>query len=257
MTNIWACPRGIAATGRPAGARFRNAFLGTVAAGALSLAFGGPALAGPDACVPSGGGTIETCSGNQSAGIDFPLPTTVATLNVNNLTTAITPASGTPGIAFAFNWRRHHHQQHRRVRHHHQQRGRDCRQQPDRDWPLCRRQCDGDLDRQHHHHGRRRDRDRRRRHWRCDSDLDRQYRHHGRPGVWHSCLSRFHFQWCSLRHLDRQHHYGGRHLGRDSCCRPEQRRGAGDFDRQYQRHGRYRVRDSGRSAGWWRLPRSQ
>jgi hypothetical protein len=101
MTNIWACPRGIAATGRPAGARFRNAFLGTVAAGALSLAFGGPALAGPDACVLSGGGAIETCSGNQSAGIDLHFPTTVTTLNVNNLTTAITPASQTPGIAFA------------------------------------------------------------------------------------------------------------------------------------------------------------
>jgi uncharacterized protein with beta-barrel porin domain len=101
MTNIWACPRGIAATGRPAGARFRNAFLGTVAAGALSLAFGSPALAGPDACVLSGGGAIETCSGNQSAGIDLHFPTTVTTLNVNNLTTAITPASQTPGIAFA------------------------------------------------------------------------------------------------------------------------------------------------------------
>ncbi|MEH2484177.1 autotransporter outer membrane beta-barrel domain-containing protein [Bradyrhizobium sp. AZCC 2230] len=101
MTNIWACPTGIAATSRPAGARFRNAFLGTVAAGALSLAFGGPALAGPDACTIDGTGTIETCSGNQSAGIgitNVPVPTTVATLNVNNLTTAITPASGTPGI---------------------------------------------------------------------------------------------------------------------------------------------------------------
>jgi hypothetical protein len=64
MTNVWGCPRGNAAAGRPIGLRFRNAFLGTVAAGALSLAFGGPALAGPDACTPSGGGTIETCSGN-------------------------------------------------------------------------------------------------------------------------------------------------------------------------------------------------
>ena len=89
MTNIWACPRGT--TGRPAGARFRNAFLGTVAAGALSLAFGGPALA----CTLSGGGTIETCSGNQSAGIAIAPPTTVTTLNVNNLTQAIAPPSGT------------------------------------------------------------------------------------------------------------------------------------------------------------------
>jgi uncharacterized protein with beta-barrel porin domain len=98
MTNIWACPTGIAATGRPA-ARFRNAFLGTVAAGALSLAFGGPALAGPDACTIDGTGTIETCSGNQSAGISVGAPT--VTLNVNNLTTAITPASGTDGIIFS------------------------------------------------------------------------------------------------------------------------------------------------------------
>jgi uncharacterized protein with beta-barrel porin domain len=100
MTKIWACPRGIAATGRPAGARFRVTFLGTVAAGALSLAFSGPALAGPDACVISGGGTIQTCSGNQSDGIELHFPTPVTTLNVNNLTTAITPASGTPGISF-------------------------------------------------------------------------------------------------------------------------------------------------------------
>ena len=66
MMNVSACPSGIA--GRP-GSRFRDAFLGTVAAGALSLAFGGPALAGPDACTISGGGAIETCTGNQSAGI--------------------------------------------------------------------------------------------------------------------------------------------------------------------------------------------
>ena len=88
---------------RPIRLRFRNAFLGTVAAGALSLAFGGAALAAPDACTPSGGGTIETCSGNQSAGIasgtDFTAPP-VTTLNVNNLTQAIAPASGTRGISF-------------------------------------------------------------------------------------------------------------------------------------------------------------
>jgi uncharacterized protein with beta-barrel porin domain len=104
MKNVWACPGGItAAAGRPMGLRFRDAFLGTVAAGALSLAFAGPALAGPAACTPSGGGTIETCSGNQSAGIasgiDFTAPP-VTTLNVNNLTQAITPASGTGGISF-------------------------------------------------------------------------------------------------------------------------------------------------------------
>src|ERR1700690_2478633 len=100
MTKVWTCPGGVAAAGRPVGSRFRDAFLGTVAAGALSLAFGGPALAGPEACTPSGG-AIATCTGNQSAGIasgiDFNAPP-VTTLNVNNLTQAITPASGTSGI---------------------------------------------------------------------------------------------------------------------------------------------------------------
>jgi hypothetical protein len=42
MTNVSACSSDIAY--RP-GLRFRDVFLGTVAAGALSLAFGGPALA--------------------------------------------------------------------------------------------------------------------------------------------------------------------------------------------------------------------
>ena len=92
-------PNGYRGHGRASRARFRNAFLGTVAAGALSLAFGGPALAGPDACTIDGTGTIETCSGNQSAGIAVGAPT--VTLNVNNLTTAITPASGTDGIIFS------------------------------------------------------------------------------------------------------------------------------------------------------------
>jgi uncharacterized protein with beta-barrel porin domain len=93
MMNVSACPS-------VPGSRFRDAFLGTVAAGALSLAFAGPALAGPAACTPSGGGTIETCTGNQSAGIAIAPPTTVTTLNVNNLTQAIAPASGTGGISF-------------------------------------------------------------------------------------------------------------------------------------------------------------
>ncbi|MDR3483319.1 MAG: autotransporter domain-containing protein [Bradyrhizobium sp.] len=103
MTNVWTCPSGVAAAGRP-GLRFRDAFLGTVAAGALSLAFGGPALAGPvpvppAGCTLSGGGTIETCTGDQHAGVTA-LPPPVTTLNVNSLTTAITPASGTNGITF-------------------------------------------------------------------------------------------------------------------------------------------------------------
>jgi uncharacterized protein with beta-barrel porin domain len=104
MSNVWVCTNGGPA-GRP-GLRFRDAFLGTVAAGALSLALSSPALAGPDACTPSGGGTIETCTGNQSAGItdlgvtpDFTAPP-VTTLNVNTLTQAIAPASGTRGISF-------------------------------------------------------------------------------------------------------------------------------------------------------------
>jgi uncharacterized protein with beta-barrel porin domain len=107
MKNVWACPGGITAAalvGRPLGLRFRDAFLGTVAAGALSLALSGPALAVPVPVLPAGctidgTGTIETCIGDQSAGVTA-LPPPVTTLNVNSLTTAITPASGTAGIIF-------------------------------------------------------------------------------------------------------------------------------------------------------------
>src|ERR1700738_2215621 len=98
MTNVWACPSGGPA-GRP-GLRFRNAFLGTVAVGALSLALSGPALAfSPVGCSIDGTGTIETCTGDPHNGVAA-LPPPVTTLNVNSLTTAITPASGTPGISF-------------------------------------------------------------------------------------------------------------------------------------------------------------
>ena len=105
MTSVWACPGGMTAAGlagRPMGLRFRDAFLGTVAAGALSLAFGGPALAGPApaGCTIDGTGTIETCTGNQSAGISITSPTALTSLNVNSLTQAIAPASGTKGITF-------------------------------------------------------------------------------------------------------------------------------------------------------------
>ncbi|MET4068994.1 uncharacterized protein with beta-barrel porin domain [Bradyrhizobium sp. S3.2.6] len=102
MTNVWTCPGGVAAAGRPMGLRLRDAFLGTVAAGALSLAFGGPALAAPlpVGCTLSGGGTIETCTGDQHNGVTA-APPPVTTLNVNDLTTAITPASGTDGITFS------------------------------------------------------------------------------------------------------------------------------------------------------------
>jgi uncharacterized protein with beta-barrel porin domain len=101
MTNVWTCPSGVATAARPVGLRFRSAFLGTVAAGALSLALNGPALAFLAAgCSIDGTGTIETCTGNQSAGVAITGPTTLTTLNVNNLTTAIAPASGTAGISF-------------------------------------------------------------------------------------------------------------------------------------------------------------
>jgi uncharacterized protein with beta-barrel porin domain len=102
MTNVWACPSGGPA-GRPS-LRFRNAFLGTVAAGALSLALSGPALAVlPAGCSLDATFTIETCIGNQSAGIAIINPVMLTTLNVNDLTQAIAPASGTPGINFTSN----------------------------------------------------------------------------------------------------------------------------------------------------------
>ena len=79
---------------------WRTALLGTVAAGALWLSL--PRYArGDDACILSGG-TTATCTGDQSdgiaSGIDF--PATYTTLNVNNLTTNIAPASGVDGIYF-------------------------------------------------------------------------------------------------------------------------------------------------------------
>ena len=100
MTGMRPYSGGVATASRP-GLRLRDAFLGTIAAGTLSLVFGGPALAGPDVCTISGGNTIETCTGDQSAGISITGPTTLSTLNVNNLTTATAPASGTSGISFS------------------------------------------------------------------------------------------------------------------------------------------------------------
>ena len=82
---------------RPRGLRLRDALLSTVAAGALSLAIGGPALAGPDACTLSVGGTVATCT-RQPIRRDQLYGLSVTTLNVNNLTQAITPAGGTDGI---------------------------------------------------------------------------------------------------------------------------------------------------------------
>jgi uncharacterized protein with beta-barrel porin domain len=107
--TVDAAPRDAGAAGlgwvRPSGMRWREALLSTVAAGALSFAITGGAQAGPDACATTG--TVATCTGNQSAGIassavpspDFLSPP-VSTLNVNNLTHAIDPASGTLGIFF-------------------------------------------------------------------------------------------------------------------------------------------------------------
>jgi uncharacterized protein with beta-barrel porin domain len=101
MTSVRACPGCITGTGlasRPVGLRFRDAFLGTVAAGALSLT-SGPALARlPAGCTLDATFTIETCTGDQSTGVGT--GGIVTTLNVNNLTAAIAPAGGTAGINF-------------------------------------------------------------------------------------------------------------------------------------------------------------
>jgi hypothetical protein len=80
---------------------WRGALLGTVAAGSLWLYSARVARAGPDGCTITGTSPnqIATCQGNQSQGItsagagDFD-PADVETLNVNNLTTDITPAAG-------------------------------------------------------------------------------------------------------------------------------------------------------------------
>ena len=104
MKNVGACPGGITAAGlagRPMGLRFRDAFLGTVAAGALSLALSGPALAGPAAGRSiDGTGTIETCTGDQSHGDFLRLAADGHHPQRQQLDPAITPASGTDGISF-------------------------------------------------------------------------------------------------------------------------------------------------------------
>ena len=62
-----------------------------------------PADAGPGPCLPPLGITV-TCTGDQSdgiaSGVDFLAPPT-STLNVNNLTEDIAPATGTAGIYFS------------------------------------------------------------------------------------------------------------------------------------------------------------
>src|SRR5262249_28810892 len=51
----------------------------------------------PDACTVDGNG-VQTCTGNQSAGITPNDPVTVQTIDVRNLTTPVTPVTGTPGV---------------------------------------------------------------------------------------------------------------------------------------------------------------
>lgn len=83
------------------GRSWRAALLGTVATGALWMMAPRPAKAGPAACTTVG--TTVTCTGDQSAGISSAIDfnaATVDTLNVNSLTTNITPAAGTAGILF-------------------------------------------------------------------------------------------------------------------------------------------------------------
>jgi hypothetical protein len=47
-------------------------------------------------------GSTETCTGDQSGGIANP-PPGISVLNVNSLTTGITPPAGTDGIVFQNN----------------------------------------------------------------------------------------------------------------------------------------------------------
>ncbi|AXK82305.1 autotransporter domain-containing protein [Pseudolabrys taiwanensis] len=83
------------------GRSWRAALLGTVATGALWMMTPRPAKAGPAACTIAG--TTATCTGDQSGGVSSTTDfngATVDTLNVNSLTTNITPAAGTAGILF-------------------------------------------------------------------------------------------------------------------------------------------------------------
>ncbi|HUC70534.1 MAG TPA: hypothetical protein VMS01_05020, partial [Stellaceae bacterium] len=89
---------GLTLFGDRARSRYAPRFRALVAAGALCAAAPATVQAGPDPC--TGVGTV-TCSGNQSAGVENPPPGTTV-LNVNTLTSDITPAigSGQPGILF-------------------------------------------------------------------------------------------------------------------------------------------------------------
>lgn len=78
-----------------------TALLGSVALGGMIIGQSRPAHADPDSCTIVG--NVATCTGDQSDGIlsnrDFD-PDSVDTLNVNNLTSGITPASSEHGINF-------------------------------------------------------------------------------------------------------------------------------------------------------------
>ena len=106
--NVGTAPVGAAATRADRGLRFRNTFLGTVAASALSLAFGGPGTGAVDR-MPARSirrrHQSRPAAAINHAGIAINAPTAITTLNVNNLTQAIAPAiigpPGTPGITFS------------------------------------------------------------------------------------------------------------------------------------------------------------
>jgi uncharacterized protein with beta-barrel porin domain len=76
-----------------------------VASAALFAYSGRPVRAAPPInCTSDLSGTIVTCTGDQSAGVDLPNGGgTYTTLNVNNLTTDIQPAAGVTGIIFTSN----------------------------------------------------------------------------------------------------------------------------------------------------------
>ncbi len=90
------------------GDRWRSLMLGTAAAGALFLGYGRRAYAQtvPPA-VPcntiTNGGTTVTCTGDVSTGVALTVGGrgTYTTLNVNTLTTNITPVDGIDGILFS------------------------------------------------------------------------------------------------------------------------------------------------------------
>ncbi len=90
-------------------ARLRIVLLGSVAAGALLIATPGPARAqvtpaDQPACSISG--AVVTCSGDLATGVlvdNVSAVTVYTTLNVNSLTTSISPQSGTAGLDFVSN----------------------------------------------------------------------------------------------------------------------------------------------------------